>query len=104
MTSVKNCQFKFKCHMTWDSLLVTSDSKIKYCPECDRGVHFCEDDQELNHALMKDWCVAIENESTHIPTSTIPVAETMTLGSPASGIGGDDDLDIPLRPKNQRKH
>lgn len=61
MTSIKNCQFKFKCHMTWDSLLETSDSKIRYCHECDRGVHFCEDDEELNHALMNDWCVAINS-------------------------------------------
>lgn len=40
----------------------TSDSKIKYCPECDRGVHFCDTDDELNDALENNWCVAINNQ------------------------------------------
>jgi hypothetical protein len=45
--------------MTWDSLLTTSDKKIRYCTECDRGVHYCDDDAELNEAIRKNWCVAI---------------------------------------------
>ena len=77
--------------MTWDSLLETSDSKIKYCHECDRGVHFCEDDEELNHALMNDWCVAIDYEPTSIPTS--PIAVTRTLGFPADN---DEEEVIPF--------
>ena len=40
----------------------TADSKIKYCPECDRGVHFCETDDELNEAQQNNWCVAINNQ------------------------------------------
>ena len=48
--------------MNWDTLLETSDSKIKYCPECDRGVHFCDTDDELNDALENNWCVAINNQ------------------------------------------
>lgn len=47
--------------MNWDTLLETSDDRIKYCIECDRGVHYCETDDELNEALNKNWCVAINN-------------------------------------------
>ncbi len=64
MTNIRNCLFKFKCPMDWDTLLKTSDSKIRYCLECDRGVHYCETDDELNEALKKNWCVAINNHDS----------------------------------------
>ena len=57
--SIRNCQFKFKCTQTWDSLIETADPSIKYCHECDRGVHYCFDESDLMHALENDWCVAI---------------------------------------------
>ena len=56
---IRNCRFKFKCTKTWDSLDQTSVPGIKYCHECDRGVHYCEDQSELDHALLQDWCVAL---------------------------------------------
>ena len=56
---IRNCRFKFKCTKTWDSLVATSDQGIKYCHECDRGVHYCNNESELDHALRQDWCVAL---------------------------------------------
>ncbi|MBL4712220.1 MAG: hypothetical protein JKX75_06940 [Gammaproteobacteria bacterium] len=45
--------------MTWDTLIETSEASIKYCIECDRGVHYCNDEGDLEHALKQDWCVAM---------------------------------------------
>jgi len=50
----------FKCPMSWDALLETEDSAIRYCEECDRGVHLCSDGEELEEAMREDLCVAIQ--------------------------------------------
>ena len=48
--------------MTWDTLIETSEPSIRYCMDCDRGVHYCKDESELEHALKQDWCVAMHVE------------------------------------------
>ncbi|WP_287017184.1 hypothetical protein [Cycloclasticus sp.] len=55
--------------MTWKSLIETKEPGIKYCKECDRGVHYCKDESDLEHALNQDWCVAMhvtDNEDEDI--------------------------------------
>lgn len=61
--NIENCIFKFKCTKSWKSLLQTSDRKIRYCEECDRGVHLCKTDRELEIAKSKGWCVAVKFKS-----------------------------------------
>ncbi len=48
--------------MTWDVLLETDQANIRYCKNCDRGVHFCKNEQELLIAMKADRCVAIKVE------------------------------------------
>ena len=60
---IKNCQIKYRCKKTWDTLTVTNDSTVRYCNDCDRGVHYCNNPEELLHAMKNDWCVAIEVEN-----------------------------------------
>jgi hypothetical protein len=57
---IRNCDIKFRCPMSWSDLSKTNDESIRYCSECDRGVHFCIDEHELLIAMRNDWCVAID--------------------------------------------
>ena len=57
--------------MTWDTLIETSDSSIKYCHDCDRGVHYCKDKNDLAYSLTKDWCVAIDVTDEDNQTQTL---------------------------------
>ncbi|MBF0266561.1 MAG: hypothetical protein HQL46_14950 [Gammaproteobacteria bacterium] len=57
---IQNCQFKFKCTQTWDSLSETDEPQIKHCHDCNRDVHYCRDENELDIAIKKNWCVAID--------------------------------------------
>jgi hypothetical protein len=72
MSDIRNCQFKFKCPMTWDSLVKTEDTSVRYCSECDKGVHLCRTDPEFLEALKKGWCVALR----------IPMKDLVTIGEP----------------------
>lgn len=57
---IRNCKFAFRCTQTWGSLSVTNDKAIRYCSDCDRGVHLCETNEELLKAMRENWCVAID--------------------------------------------
>ncbi|MGI2172396.1 hypothetical protein ACROAE_19810 [Shewanella sp. MF05960] len=59
---IRNCSIKFRCPMSWDTLVKTENKLIRYCKECDRGVHFCNNEHELLIAMRNDWCVAIDAE------------------------------------------
>jgi hypothetical protein len=39
----------------WDNLISTEESSIKYCIECDRGVHYCNNERDLEHAVKRGW-------------------------------------------------
>jgi hypothetical protein len=57
---IRNCVFAYKCEADWEKLEDTNKEKIRYCGECDREVHFCEDDKELTEAVRENFCVAFE--------------------------------------------
>lgn len=59
---INNCKINFRCSQSWDSLIGTDRPDIKYCSECDRGVHYCTDEAELAAAQKNDWCVALDVE------------------------------------------
>ena len=57
---IRNCVFAYKCEADWEKLEDTNKEKIRYCKDCDREVHFCEDDKELTDAVRENFCVAFE--------------------------------------------
>ncbi len=57
---IRNCVFAFKCSANWDNLEDTNKEKIRYCSDCSKEVHFCEDDKELSKAVRNNYCVAFE--------------------------------------------
>lgn len=56
---LRNCRFKRPCPMKWDDLVPTERPGVRYCPQCDRGVHLCRTGEELRAALQANRCVAI---------------------------------------------
>jgi len=59
---IRNCRFAFKCDKTWNSLIETDDELIRYCDSCDRGVHYCNSDEQLVQAITNNKCIAIKRE------------------------------------------
>lgn len=59
--SIRNCEFKFSCKKTWESLESPEDypKSIRYCSTCLRDVFLVETDLELKNAVWANLCVAI---------------------------------------------
>ena len=57
--TIRNCVFAFKCTAKWNELMSTEDDKIRFCSECQKEVHLCEDDQELVKSVRLNRCIAI---------------------------------------------
>ena len=60
---IRNCEFRFKCHKTWDALEVTPNPTQRFCHECNRTVIYCVTPAELQSAIVKNQCVAVELRS-----------------------------------------
>ena len=57
---VRNCEFKFSCHQSWEGLEIKSqDDAIRYCSECKKDVHIVENAWELVLAIENNYCVAV---------------------------------------------
>lgn len=55
---IRNCTWKFKCPRDWEGLASTDNLEVKFCDQCNRNVHFANDDaQFLLHAKL-GHCVA----------------------------------------------
>ncbi len=76
MPTIDNCFFKFKCPMKWETLIKTAKPKIRYFPECDRGVYLCESDEKLEAAIEKDRCVTVDKLQEKEPGTSIGEVKT----------------------------
>lgn len=56
---IRNCSVKYRCPLLWDALEKTSNSDVKFCPECKRTVHYCHTPEDLFEAMRENHCVAI---------------------------------------------
>lgn len=57
---IRNCEFRFKCPKTWDSLEPTVIASQRYCGQCQKVVHHCHTANELQWAIVRNLCVAVE--------------------------------------------
>lgn len=80
---IRNCKIKYRCPMKWTSLEETSDSDVRYCPECKKTVHYCQTDEKLRIAILEDYCVAIR-----VPGETKETRETPNFDD------FDDDMEL----------
>ena len=74
--TIRNCRFAFRCPMIWEKLITTEQENIRYCSECDRGVHRCKTDEELAIAIKQNYCVAINVERDEMPEYPRGIVET----------------------------
>ncbi len=56
---IRNCEFRFKCPMTWDALETTAIESQRYCTQCQKVVHHCRTPTELEWAIVRNLCVAV---------------------------------------------
>lgn len=61
---IRNCEFRFQCPKTWDSLKPTEKSTVRFCDQCQRTVHYCRTQAQLHTAIVKNQCVAVEIKET----------------------------------------
>ena len=64
--TLRNCTFAYKCTQQWKNLEETYEEGIRFCHDCQKEVHYCEDDQELLESIKLNRCVAFSrNETIH---------------------------------------
>jgi hypothetical protein len=56
---IRNCEFRFKCPQTWDSLETTAVAAQRFCKQCQTTVHYCWTPAQLEQAIVKNLCVAV---------------------------------------------
>ena len=60
--TLRNCTFAYKCTQQWSGLEETENESIRFCHDCQKEVHFCEDDQELLESIKLNRCVAFSRD------------------------------------------
>ena len=60
LAEIRNCEFRVKCPRQWTELQETRNEKIRFCGSCKRSVHYCKTPAELQRAIIKNYCVAVE--------------------------------------------
>ncbi len=88
MKKVLNCPMEYICSKSWFDLELVDQPNIKFCDTCNREVHFCQTDEELQNALTNNLCIAYSNEGSD---EFISPRRHMTLGIP-KGYKGFDSL------------
>ncbi len=62
--TLRNCTFAYKCTQQWENLEETHEESIRFCHDCQKEVHYCEDDQELLESIKLNRCVAFSRHET----------------------------------------
>ena len=57
---IKKCELTFICGQRWDSLTQTDRTDVRYCEQCERAVHFCETQAQLDRCLERGDCVCFD--------------------------------------------
>jgi len=79
---IKNCKFKTKCDQSWNEMSLTDDEDVRFCKQCQKQVHLCLSDYELETAIDNNWCVAIFNANDE--DSLMRVGEVVSTYSPST--------------------
>ena len=53
-----NCELEFECPKNWFDLAPTYDTKVKYCDSCNKDVHLCVTQEELDSHVTQRHCIA----------------------------------------------
>ena len=62
---IRNCENKYSCTQTWDSLNKKkglSVKKVRICSVCEQPVWCCYSDTEISHFIQSNFVIAIPVE------------------------------------------
>lgn len=62
LNSFLNCEMEFECPKNWFELTDTDKAGIKRCSTCDRNVHLCVTQDEVDELSLKGECIAFFSE------------------------------------------
>jgi hypothetical protein len=90
-----NCEMGFECPKDWFALEPTDKVGIKHCNQCQKEVHLCINQEELNQTVEQQLCVAFFKHPTLLTKlnlkswgnekdSEIRSFTRMTVGYPSS--------------------
>lgn len=58
---IKNCVLEFQCPKSWNTLKVLEgNSNARHCDDCNQTILLCETEEQLNDAIEKRICVAVD--------------------------------------------
>ncbi|WP_101102115.1 hypothetical protein [Macromonas bipunctata] len=86
-----HCPMAYECSADWLKLLPTEHHDVRNCTTCQRDVHFCTDQQQLDTHADQQHCVAFYEGHPNIPRERPP---EMRLGIPSYRI--DDGIAVAL--------
>jgi len=61
---IRNCEIRYACPNKWDEMEYTKNDAVRFCSACERHVHLCRTKNDLHHAMIENYCVAIKIDST----------------------------------------
>lgn len=61
---IKNCNWAFKCPQNWENLKETTNSKVKFCNDCQKHVFLCEDNEAITYHSNRLHCIALNPTSS----------------------------------------
>jgi len=71
--TIENCRLAMECHKKWEELIVEDNVKFRYCLTCEKGVHWCDTDEDIQEAVLQGQCVAFKQKKLillGLPAST----------------------------------
>ena len=116
-----NCEMEYECPKNWFELTETDNAGVKHCSTCDKHVHLCSTQDELDSFAHQGECIAFFSDpdlSTRFKLSREKAEanridrefriERITLGLPRSGSRGklksfleEIDTDNKEKPEDQ---
>lgn len=75
-----HCPMAYECSADWFQLRPTERHDVRHCTTCERDVHFCTDQQQLNDHAAQQHCVAFYEGHPNIPHERPP---NIRLGIPS---------------------
>ena len=69
-STVQNCDraFRNRCPKQWADLVVTDAPLVRWCDVCERSVHFCLTDADVDRHTIHGNCIAYYNGDSHADT------------------------------------
>lgn len=80
---IRNCSWGYSCKASWSDLMKTADENIRFCENCEREVHSCDNREDLLFSISLNRCV---NFSSSLLDSNFDESNNRLTGMPGPGV------------------